>query len=49
MGVPIRLRGPKGISTITVELDGTVEELQQLIFAATDVSPSYLTLVIHLC
>lgn len=35
--VPIRLRGPKGISTITVELDGTVEELQHLIFSATEV------------
>lgn len=37
MSVPIRLRGPQGISTITVDLDAPVSDLQQAVFAATEV------------
>jgi len=35
--VPIRLRGPQGIATIQVTLDAPVSDLQQAVFAATDI------------
>lgn len=38
---PIRLRHPKGVMTIQVDLDNfTVQDLQQEIYAATDILPS---------
>ncbi|CCM02079.1 uncharacterized protein FIBRA_04156 [Fibroporia radiculosa] len=38
---PIRLRHPKGVSTLQVDLDGsTVLDLQQQIFCVTEISPS---------
>jgi len=38
--IPIRLRGPKGISTVQVDLDATIADLQQTIFSATEIPPS---------
>jgi len=40
MAIPMRLRGPKGISTINVDLQSTVADLQQIIFGATEIPPS---------
>ncbi len=39
---PVRLRHPKGVSTIEVPSDNsfTVQDLQQQIHAATDILPS---------
>ncbi|KAF8163457.1 hypothetical protein B0H34DRAFT_765022 [Crassisporium funariophilum] len=40
---PVRLRHPKGVSTIQVEFENpqfTVQDLQQEIFAATEITPS---------
>ncbi|KAI0748106.1 OTU-domain-containing protein [Daedaleopsis nitida] len=38
---PLRLRHPKGVTTIQVDFtNATVQELQQEIFAATEISPS---------
>ena len=39
MSVPIRLRGPQGITTIQASLDGPVSDLLQAIFAATEACP----------
>jgi hypothetical protein len=39
--VNLRLRHPKGVTTITVDLDSaTVLELQHIIFSATEITPS---------
>lgn len=35
MSVPIRVRGPGGISTIQVDLEGPVEDLQRAVFDST--------------
>ncbi|KAF8308094.1 OTU-domain-containing protein [Clavulina sp. PMI_390] len=40
MSVPIRLRGPKGTSTIQVSLEGPISDLQQAILSATDIPPT---------
>lgn len=39
---PLRLRHPKGVSTIDIDLDSslTVQDLQQHIYKATDILPS---------
>lgn len=37
---PIRLRYPKGVTTIQVRDDFTVQDLQQEIYAASDILPS---------
>ncbi len=38
---PVRLRHPKGVMTIQVDFDHfTVQDLQQEIFAATEIPPS---------
>jgi len=37
---PVRLRHPKGVSTIQVDGDSSIEELQQLIFSVSEIPPS---------
>ena len=45
---PIRLRHPKGVMTIQVDLDNfTVQDLQQEIFAATEIPPSLQERALH--
>ncbi|KAL7420765.1 ubiquitin-specific protease otu1 [Cryptotrichosporon argae] len=37
--VPIRLRHPRGVATLEVELDATVDDLRALVFSATSIPP----------
>ncbi|KAI0647033.1 OTU-domain-containing protein [Trametes meyenii] len=38
---PVRLRHPKGVTTIQVDFSATVQDLQQEIFAVTEIAPSH--------
>ena len=40
MSVNVRLRHPKGVNTIKVDLEAPVSELQQAIFSYTEIPPS---------
>ncbi|KAI0640817.1 hypothetical protein C8Q79DRAFT_1015040 [Trametes meyenii] len=38
---PVRLRHPKGVTTIQVDFNATVQDFQQEIFAVTEIAPSH--------
>ncbi|KAG9048696.1 ubiquitin-specific protease otu1 [Tulasnella sp. UAMH 9824] len=40
MSINLRLRHPKGVSTVTVNPEAPITELQQIIFSNTEISPS---------
>lgn len=41
MSINLRLRHPKGVSTVTVNPEAPITELQQIIFSNTEISPSH--------